>query len=91
VTPVLGIDKRRGPQETAAPQAECHLCFTSEQFFKCAAIAAAVAGGNERYRQALYDVADFLATAATEAAGVRVLVTSGERWVRVDAWPWPPA
>ena len=67
----------------------CDTWMTSDQVRKCAAIAGAVADGNEQYRQALYDVRDFLATAATEALGAHGLVTSAGCWDRVDAWPWP--
>ncbi|MCW2569326.1 MAG: hypothetical protein JWN54_3423 [Mycobacterium sp.] len=86
---MLGIDRRQGMHGTAPSAGECHLCFTSEQVLRCAAIAGAVADGNDRYRQALYDVRDFLATAAAEALGAPVVATSAERWDRVDAWPRP--
>lgn len=86
---MLGIDRRQGMQGAAATEGRCHACFTSEQVLKCAAIAGAVADGNDRYRQALYDVRDFLATAAAEAVNAPVVATSAVRWDRVDAWPWP--
>jgi hypothetical protein len=86
---MLGIDSREGLQWTAPTGDECHTCFTSHQIRKCAAIAGAVADGNDRYRQALYDVRDFLVTAAAEAVDAPVVATSAERWDRVDAWPWP--
>jgi hypothetical protein len=89
VTPMLGIDRRQGIHQTPPTEGECHTCFTREQVLKCAAIAGAVADGNDRYRQALYDVRDFLATAAAEAVDAPVVATSAERWDRVDAWPWP--
>jgi hypothetical protein len=65
------------------------ICVAAEQLLKCAAIAGAVADGNDRYRQALYDVRDFLATTAAEAAGEPVSAPSAARWERVDGWPWP--
>ncbi|HEV7824072.1 MAG TPA: hypothetical protein VGP02_04135 [Mycobacteriales bacterium] len=86
---MLGIDRRRGMHRTAPAGGDCYTCFTSEQVLECAAIAGAVADGNDRYLQALYDVSEFLATAAAESVGAPVVATSAERWARVAAWPWP--
>jgi hypothetical protein len=86
--PVSGIDKRQSRYGQAVRD-DGHALLTTDQLLKCAAIAGAVADGNDRYRQALSDVRDFLATAAAEGLGAPVPATATERWDRVDAWPWP--
>jgi hypothetical protein len=89
VTTVLGIEEPQGTTATVSAPSVGLGTLTTDQVIKCAAIAGAVADGNDRYRQALYDVRDLLVTVAAEAVGTPVVASSAERWVRVDAWPWP--
>lgn len=65
--------------------------LTRFQALKCAAIAGAVADGQEGYMPALRDVEDFLESLATEAGpfSYRGTTSAAQRWERVNSWPWP--